>query len=82
MIPEESSETVEVIGRGTMIREWRCPFCHEPVKIVDPIYYIWSCELCGALYSGGMGLRYYDPETEIEDEDLRFEPEYISGCDA
>lgn len=82
MMPEESSEEVEVVGYGRLIREWRCPFCHEPVKVVDWTICIWCCEACGAFYAGGMDLRYYDPETEAEIEDLRLEHEYVGECDA
>lgn len=82
MIAEESCEPVEVIGYGSLIREWRCPFCRKPVKVLDWLLYIWSCESCGALYIGGMDLRYYDPETETEIEELREEHEYVCEADA
>lgn len=82
MISEESSEEVEVVGYGRLIREWRCPFCHEPVRVIDWTFYIWCCEACGAFYAGGMELRYYDPRTEAEIEDLRLEHEYVEECDA
>ena len=82
MISEESSDPITVHGYGKLIREWRCPFCHKPVKIVDWLFYIWCCEACGALYMGGLEFRYYDPETEKEIEELREEYEYICEADA
>lgn len=78
---DESMEEVEVIGYGKLIRQWICPFCHEPARIIDPLLGIWSCELCGALYSGGMDLHHFDPETGAEVEELRVEHEYIFGSD-
>lgn len=79
MMPEESTETVTVDGYGKLIREWRCPFCHETV---DRLQYIWCCEACGALFIGGLEFRYYDQDTGKEILELRDEFERVCGADA
>lgn len=71
-----SGYTVNVQGHGKVYREWYCPFCDNPVEVLDSVYFTWNCPNCKHLASGGITFRYYpikingDTETFDTDEEI------------
>lgn len=68
--PPEKSASFQVIHLGKIgnrvVREWYCPFCDNPVEILDQVYYIWNCPNCYHLASSGVTFRYYPITKETE----------------
>lgn len=69
---DKEHRSTDIVRLGALdnrvVRQWCCPWCDNPVEIIDRVYYIWNCPNCAFLSSNGLTFRYYPIKNESETE--------------
>ena len=55
-----SADPIHLGFHGPLVaRKWYCPFCDNPVEILDVVNHVWNCPTCSNVAMCGVTFRYY-----------------------